>query len=135
MLLNVLKHQFAVKLFTERIPTLLPRILTNNAARHFSCLFSRPTIVPAIQNTSDTTSLISERILAGQFCPQLTQTCGFKVKGRLRRRCKDCYFVMRQERLLVLCKTHPRHKQMAMQKKPKNTWILTHATQSTVRPY
>lgn len=62
-------------------------------------------------------------------------SCGFKVKGRLRRRCKDCYFVRRQERLYIICPTHPRHKQMSMVKDPKNTWILTHATQSKIRPW
>lgn len=60
---------------------------------------------------------------------------GFKQVGRLKRRCKDCYFVMRQERLYVICKTHPRHKQMAMKKKPKNSWLLTDATQSPYRPF
>lgn len=69
------------------------------------------------------------------FNSLLTQVAGFKVKGRLRRRCKDCYFVVRQQRLYVICPTHPRHKQMAMKKREKNTWILTHATQSKVRPY
>lgn len=60
---------------------------------------------------------------------------GMKQVGRVKRRCKDCYFVMRQERLYVMCKTHPRHKQMSMIKRPKNTWILTDATQSTVRQW
>ncbi|XP_004520296.1 39S ribosomal protein L36, mitochondrial [Ceratitis capitata] len=69
------------------------------------------------------------------FNSLLTQVAGFKVKGRLKRRCKDCYFVVREERLYVICPTHPRHKQMAMKKRPKNTWILTHATQSKIRPY
>lgn len=61
--------------------------------------------------------------------------CGFKVKGILKRRCKDCYFVRRQDRLYVICETHPRHKQMQMVKKEKNTWILSHATQSKFRPW
>ncbi|KAJ3651416.1 hypothetical protein Zmor_017460 [Zophobas morio] len=65
----------------------------------------------------------------------VTPSCGFKVRGKLRRRCKDCYFVRRQERLYVICETHPRHKQMSMIKDPKNTWILTHATQGKVRPW
>lgn len=60
---------------------------------------------------------------------------GMKQVGRVRRRCKDCYFVMRQERLYVMCKSHPRHKQMNMAKKPKNTWILTDATQSMTRAW
>nr|CAI5830440.1 unnamed protein product [Callosobruchus analis] len=42
---------------------------------------------------------------------------------------------MRENRLFVLCKTHRRHKQMAMRKDERNTWILTHATQGKVRPW
>lgn len=78
---------------------------------------------------------MGKSLLAAPPLPQFTQRCGFKVKGRLRRRCKDCYFIMREGRLYNLCNTHPRHKQMSMVKKPKNTWIITHATQSKVRPW
>lgn len=60
---------------------------------------------------------------------------GFKIKGRLKRRCKDCYFVVRQERHYVMCKSHGRHKQMSMKKSEKNSWILTDATQSKVRQW
>lgn len=65
----------------------------------------------------------------------LVQTCGFKVKGKPRRRCKDCFFVVREQRVFVLCKSSPRHKQMSMVKDPRNTWMLSHATQSKVRPW
>lgn len=65
----------------------------------------------------------------------INPVCNFKVKGRLRRRCKYCYFVLRQERLYVICPKFPRHKQMAMTPKPHNTWILTHASQSPIRPW
>ncbi|XP_044736316.1 uncharacterized protein LOC123298390 [Chrysoperla carnea] len=67
--------------------------------------------------------------------PNLIFNCGFKVKGRLRRRCKDCYYVRRKERLYIICETHPRHKQMSMIKKEHNTWMLSHATQSKIRPF
>lgn len=67
--------------------------------------------------------------------PNLVQSCGFKVMRRVRRRCKDCYFVRREERMYVICKTHPRHKQMSVVPDVKNTWILSHATQSKVRPW
>ncbi|XP_038626409.1 39S ribosomal protein L36, mitochondrial [Tachyglossus aculeatus] len=43
-------------------------------------------------------------------CPQ-PAALGFKTKGVLKKRCKDCYFVKRRGRWFVLCKTHPRHKQ------------------------
>uniref|UniRef100_A0A8C5EZA8 Ribosomal protein n=2 Tax=Gouania willdenowi TaxID=441366 RepID=A0A8C5EZA8_GOUWI len=36
---------------------------------------------------------------------------GMKTKSALKRRCKDCFFVVRRGRLFVFCKTHPRHKQ------------------------
>lgn len=65
----------------------------------------------------------------------LMQTCGLKIKGVVKRRCKDCYMVMRDQRLYVECKTYGRHRQVSMAKKPKNTWILSHATQSKVRPW
>lgn len=60
---------------------------------------------------------------------------GMKQVGNCKRRCKDCYYVVRQERLFVMCKTHPRHKQMSMKKRQKNTWILTDATQSIQRAW
>lgn len=76
----------------------------------------------------------SKKILA-PTSPMINLVCGFKIKGRVRRRCKDCYFVVRDGRMHVICPKHPRHKQKAMRKKPHNTWILTHASQSPVRPW
>jgi len=67
--------------------------------------------------------------------PILLSSCGFKVKKKLKRRCKDCYFVVRQGRVFVICKTHPRHKQMSMKAPDEVNWILTHAMQSPVRPW
>jgi large subunit ribosomal protein L36 len=67
--------------------------------------------------------------------PILSSCCGFKVKKVLKRRCKDCYFVVRHGRMYVICKTHPRHKQMAMKAPAKTHWILTHACQSRIRPW
>jgi large subunit ribosomal protein L36 len=67
--------------------------------------------------------------------PILLSSCGFKVKNKLKRRCKDCYFVVRQGRVFVICDTHPRHKQMSMKAPDEVNWILTHATQSPVRPW
>lgn len=65
----------------------------------------------------------------------ILQRCGMKIKAWLKRRCKGCYFVRREERLYVMCKLKPRHKQMAMKAKPKKSWILTHATQSPQREW
>ncbi|XP_008049364.1 39S ribosomal protein L36, mitochondrial [Carlito syrichta] len=39
---------------------------------------------------------------------------GFKTKGVIKKRCKDCYLVKRRGRWFVYCKTNPRHKQRQM---------------------
>lgn len=75
------------------------------------------------------------KLLVPSVTPQLMQTCGFKVKGRIKRRCRDCFMVMREGRLYNICRTHPRHKQMAIKVHPRVNWIITHATQSKVRPW
>lgn len=67
--------------------------------------------------------------------PLLVPNCGFKVVGKVKKRCKDCYMVVRDQRLYNICKTKPRHKQMAMKKDEDKTWILSHATQGPKRPW
>lgn len=84
---------------------------------------------------SDTLRNTPKIALLAVETPSLIPNCGFKVMGKVRRRCKDCFFVCREERMYVLCKTHRRHKQMSMVKRPRNTWILSHATQSKIRPW
>ncbi|XP_075831827.1 large ribosomal subunit protein bL36m [Microtus pennsylvanicus] len=44
----------------------------------------------------------------------LQPSLGFKTKGVLKKRCRDCYMVKRRGRWFVLCKTNPRHKQRQM---------------------
>lgn len=53
-------------------------------------------------------------LLWGRPVPHLQLTQGFKTKGVLRKRCRDCYMVKRRGRWFVLCKTNPRHKQRQM---------------------
>lgn len=67
--------------------------------------------------------------------PILSQVSGFKVKLKLKRRCKDCYIVVRNQRGYNICPTHPRHNQMSLVKRPKYTWIISHASQSKYRPW
>lgn len=62
-------------------------------------------------------------------------SCGMKVKGIPKLRCKDCYYIRKEGRLHVNCDTHPRHKQMQMLIKKKKTWLLSHACMSKERPY
>ena len=49
------------------------------------------------------------------FCsPQsvtVSQVDGYKAKGKIQKRCKDCYYVLREGVRYVECKTKPRHKQ------------------------
>ncbi|XP_003802075.2 39S ribosomal protein L36, mitochondrial isoform X2 [Otolemur garnettii] len=46
--------------------------------------------------------------------PCLQPALGFKTKGVLKKRCKDCYLVKRRGRWFIYCKTNPRHKQRQM---------------------
>ncbi|XP_013114269.1 large ribosomal subunit protein bL36m [Stomoxys calcitrans] len=96
------------------------------------CLPKMPMACDVITPTSLASGI--QRLLT-PISTVLHQVAGFKVKGRLKRRCKDCYFVIRQQRHYVICPTHRRHKQMSMKKRDYKSWILTHATQSRVRPY
>lgn len=105
-------------------------------ARTFTSLAhleNKPTIQQLLLTTFQR-SAVNERLLT-PFNPLLISFCGFKVKGHVRRRCQSCYIVVRDERIYNICPKLPRHKQMSMKPKPHNTWILTHATQSKVRPW
>lgn len=88
-----------------------------------------PSFFSTVQNP-----IFKEKLLLSST-PLFSQVCSFKVKGRVKRRCKDCYIVVRDQRSYVICPKFPRHKQMAMKAKPLNTWVLTHATQSPVRAW
>lgn len=46
------------------------------------------------------------------LCPQ--PALGFRTKGILRKRCRDCYRVKRRGRWFIYCATNPRHKQRQM---------------------
>ncbi|CAG9793868.1 unnamed protein product [Diatraea saccharalis] len=77
----------------------------------------------------------TESRLLTPITPMINLICNMKVKGRVRRRCKACYFVVRDQRYYIMCPKFPRHKQMAMRQKPHNRYILTSASQSPVRPW
>ena len=53
----------------------------------------------------------SQSLLKPQTCSRI-QAMTFKVKMALKRRCPQCYFVQRGDRLFVQCHAKPRHKQM-----------------------
>lgn len=124
----------------RRLGLLAPRIMactnfTSPAVRSFSMLTMRTTTnphQPAFAGDHQQHILASVPHSAPLF---FVPNCGFKMVGRLRKRCKDCYFMTRDQRMFVICKTHPRHKQMGFKPEPKSTWILTHASQSPKRPW
>lgn len=136
------------KIFSGFVPQKLTSVLINNISRHqnvrnfhmmlkpLPSICSNVSKTPmALEATSPTSLITGMQRLLTPVSTILNQVAGFKVKGRLKRRCKDCYFVIRQQRHYVICPTHPRHKQMSMKKRDYKSWILTHATQSKVRPY
>ncbi|KAI4504149.1 hypothetical protein M0802_000620 [Mischocyttarus mexicanus] len=77
----------------------------------------------------------NKSLLPQPILPTINLVSGLKVKGRLQLRCPHCYFVARHERWYVMCRKSPRHKQVQMKKRDYKTWILTHATQSKIRPW
>lgn len=129
--------QATLKLGASQTPILLNRslhILSVSALRKTLSLLPQHRIASPLSVDQYTDGMLCNP--SSLPIPSTVQpSCGFKLKRVLKRRCKDCYFVVREDRLHVICKTHPRHKQMAIKSKEKSTWILTHAMQSPVRPY
>ncbi|XP_047719422.1 39S ribosomal protein L36, mitochondrial isoform X1 [Prionailurus viverrinus] len=52
--------------------------------------------------------------LPGRPLPGLQLALGFKTKGVIKERCRDCYRVKRRGRWFIYCKTNPKHKQRQM---------------------
>lgn len=84
------------------ILTTAPRTLLPSSAR-----------ISSIQVPSFDSSAHCGPSLLGQcqHLPSFQPAAGMKTKSALKKRCKDCYFVIRRGHLFVFCKTNPRHKQ------------------------
>ncbi|XP_045719784.1 large ribosomal subunit protein bL36m [Mirounga angustirostris] len=52
--------------------------------------------------------------LPGLPLPGLQLALGFKTKGVIKERCRDCYRVKRRGRWFVYCRANPKHKQRQM---------------------
>ncbi|XP_022186346.2 39S ribosomal protein L36, mitochondrial [Nilaparvata lugens] len=65
----------------------------------------------------------------------LIPCCGFKYKDVLKKRCRDCFVVVKDRQAMVLCNTHPRHKMKRIMPKEKDTWIVTHHTTGKFREW
>lgn len=63
----------------------------------------------------------------------LVPAAGFHHVGKPKKRCASCYFVVKDETLMVLCDAKPRHKQIQRKPPPKMNWIMTSATQGGAR--
>lgn len=119
----------------QAIGSIVPKILTIGTVQnilihrlHYICDRQKLNYSPNSGfNRSNIPSLLQPGV------PIYNSVCGLKAKGRLQLRCKDCYLVCREERWYVMCKTHPRHKQVKIKKRDYKTWILTSASQSPYR--
>lgn len=65
----------------------------------------------------------------------INPVCGMKVKGRVRKRCHDCYILFKDHRVYNFCKTYPKHKQMSIRGKDKEYFIYTERTHGRIRKY
>ncbi|XP_022368182.1 39S ribosomal protein L36, mitochondrial [Enhydra lutris kenyoni] len=54
------------------------------------------------------------RLLPGLGPPGLQPALGFKTKGVIKERCRDCYRVKRRGRWFIYCRANPKHKQRQM---------------------
>ena len=122
----------------DSLRKILPSIC-NNVSRFLShpnanLLFTRASSHLMVRTMQPSLVQETQQLLVPQV-PILVPSCGMKVVGKLKKRCKDCYFVVRNERTYVICKTKPRHKQMSMKKKEEKSWILTYASQGPKREW
>uniref|UniRef100_K9IY30 Ribosomal protein n=1 Tax=Desmodus rotundus TaxID=9430 RepID=K9IY30_DESRO len=103
---------FIKKMVVSAVNPLLRLSLCATTSRALSTLLLGPLriAVPAGAKPSE--------VVASPLCcrplPFLQPALGFKTKGVLRKRCRDCYRVKRRGRWFIYCKTNPRHKQRQM---------------------
>lgn len=112
-------------LLSKRLISFVPKALTSS----FTSVINRP--IHCLQRCT----IPNSKPFMQPVLPLLVQKCGLKHKGKLKLRCKGCYFVVRKELFYVMCKVHPRHKQVQIHPKEHETWIVSHATQGVKRPW
>jgi len=105
------------------------RTIQTTMARNIYSICNRQNLNHSQNNLSDHNKFN----LLQPILPVYNSICGLKTKVQLQLRCKDCYFVARKERWFVMCKKHPRHKQVQIKKKVYSTWILTSVSQNKIR--
>lgn len=99
--------------------------------------FLRSLFTNTIRSTilNNTPKILSINQLPAVTGLSLIPSRGFKVFGKVRRRCKDCYIVTRDQRVYNLCKVHQKHKQMSIRHTDKAYYILTGVQQKKRREW
>lgn len=117
----------------QTINSMVPKILTIPTTQNI--LAHRIHYMCNKEKLSSLSSLFNRNtcFLLRPVLPIYNSICGLKTKGRLQLRCKNCYYLCKNERWYVMCHKHPRHKQVQIKKREYKTWIVTSASQSKVR--
>ena len=97
----------------------------------FFSVLQCPTSVNLPSSTSSVQAKSSSNLFGSSLTPvSNVQVCGIKHVARPEKRCRHCYFQVKDEQLFVMCTKHPRHYSAARQKNKKwGNYILTHSTQ------
>lgn len=109
--------------FSRQLAQMSKLNLTSSPTAYaFRCLYSFTTapraLLSSVKRSSIQTCSCSPTRECGpsllgqcQHIPCAQPSAGMKTKTSLKKRCKDCFFVVRRGHLFVYCKTNPRHKQ------------------------
>ena len=90
--------------------------------------------------TPQSPSAFSPATLSFSPCPLLApprpavllQSAGIKHKAHVNKRCRHCYFQVKDEQLYVMCTANPKHYNAVRQKNKKwGNYVFTHATQGS----
>ena len=78
-------------------------------------------------------SLSSSPLLApARSAVLVQQSAGIKHKAHVNKRCRHCYFQVKDEQLYVMCTANPKHYNAVRQKNKKwGNYVFTHATQGS----
>lgn len=90
---------------------------------------------PSALNTTGRQITATTQLLAPLQPCNLTQSRGLLLVARAYRKCKFCYLMMINGVMHNHCTVHGRHKHQVKKKKPKDTWVITHAMQTKKRPW
>ncbi|KAM8819639.1 large ribosomal subunit protein bL36m [Rhynchonycteris naso] len=103
---------FIRKMVVSAVNPLLHLSRYTTTPRMLSTLLLGPLRVTVPAGTKPSTVVASP--LSCHSLPSLQPAVGFKTKGVIKKRCRDCYRVKRRGRWYIYCKTNPKHKQRLM---------------------